>query len=81
MAKPHVLVGNWHFVNESEAGASSKIIGTMRFSSNGDANMTVPSPMFGNYFLEWSWGSLGHNILTFCHADNCENMTVITASP
>jgi hypothetical protein len=80
MASLPLLIGNWHFVNSS---STSIISGKMRFSSNGDANMTVPSPMFGNYFLEWSCGYIGtsHHILTFCNAENCENSTLITASP
>jgi hypothetical protein len=78
------LVGKWNFVNQTGYEVSRNlpgIEGTMLFNNNGYYLMTVPNKTpFGNYTLEAGWGTLGHNILTICNAENCENNTLITVS-
>ncbi len=80
MAKPHVLVGSWDYVNSSLA-LGSAIAGKIVYGNNGDFNLTIPNKVFGDYKLEGSWGYQGHNILTQCYAGGCENSTLITTSP
>jgi hypothetical protein len=72
MAKPHVLIGTWDYVNGTISG---KIV----YSDYGNFTLTIPSKTaFGDYKLEGSWGSLGPNILTQCFGvGGCENNTLL----
>jgi lipoprotein NlpI len=80
-----MLVGKWHFVNESSTRALELgITGTFLFNNNGYMKMTVPSNTgFGDYTLESSWAYIGtkHHILTFCYAGGCENQTLTLINP
>lgn len=79
MAKPHVLIGIWQYLNSS---STSTISGVIKYSNYGNFTLTIPlnSP-FGNYELIGSWGYHGHKILTECYAGGCENNTLTAITP
>ena len=83
MAKPHMLVGTWHYLNESSMGlgSTSTISGKIVYSDYGNFTLTVPNHSgFGDYTLEGR-GYQGHNILTECYAGGHENNTLTTVTP
>ena len=79
------LVGKWNFMNQTETEVSKNIpgiTGTMLFNNNGYYLLAVPSKTaLGDYTLEASWGTQGHNLLTICYSAGCENNTLSTVSP
>jgi Flp pilus assembly protein TadD len=78
-----ILVGNWHFVNETEDGTKA-ITGTLLFNNNGYMKMTVHNKSgLGDYVLEESWAYIGtkHHILTICNGYGCQNSTLTTITP
>ena len=87
MAKPHVLVGTWNYVNESKESktipmTSFGISGKIVYSDYGNFTLTVPNHSgFGDYKLEGSWGTPSHSILTECYVGGCLNNTLITVAP
>ena len=59
MAKPHVLIGTWDYVNESAVG--NTISGKIVYSGYGNSTLTAPTKnAFGDYKLEGSFGTQGH---------------------
>ena len=53
MAKPHVLVGTWNYVNSSSSRLGSIISGKIVYSDYGNFTLTVPNHSgFGDYPLE-----------------------------
>jgi hypothetical protein len=76
MIKPHAMIGTWDYVNGTISG---KIV----YSDYGNFTLTVPSKTpFGDYKLEGSWGSLGHNLLTLCYQySGCVNNTLTAITP
>ncbi|MGA9153893.1 MAG: hypothetical protein WBZ36_25215, partial [Candidatus Nitrosopolaris sp.] len=79
------LVGKWNFMNQTETEVSKNIpgiTGTMLFNNNGYYLLAVPSKTaLGDYTLEASWGTQGHNLLMICYSAGCENNTLSTVSP
>jgi hypothetical protein len=86
MAKPHVLVGTWNYVNESKSKTmpmiSSEISGKIVYSDYGNFTLTVPNHSgFGDYTLQGSWGYVKPNVLTECYIGGCENNILKTLTP
>ena len=62
IAKPHVLVGTWNYVNESKSSSSKtmdmpitslEISGKIVYGKNGHFNLTIPNnSAFGDYKLD-----------------------------
>lgn len=86
MAKPHLLVGTWNYLNES----SSKmplftLSGKISYSPLGNFTLTIPTKSgFGDLSIEGSWGHQldpKHNILTLCYTEGCENNTLQLVTP
>jgi hypothetical protein len=76
MAKPHAMIGTWDYVNGT-------FVGKIVFSDYGNFTLKIPSKTaFGDYKLEGSWGSLGHNLLTLCYPYAiCLNNTLTAITP
>lgn len=87
MAKPHILVGAWNYLNESSNKIHLVVRGTIGFSSLGNFTLTIPNHSgFGPFTQEWSWGLQNDtkhpNILTFCGdgITGCDNETLVSTS-
>lgn len=68
MAKPHLLVGIWNYLNESSPKMPLLAIsGKISYSPLGNFTLTIPSHSgFGDFAQEGSWGRQNdpvHNIL------------------
>ena len=76
MIKPHAMIGTWDYVNGTISG---KIV----YSDYGNFTLKIPSKTaFGDYKVEGSWGSLGHNLLTLCYPyGGCVNNTLTAITP
>jgi hypothetical protein len=87
MAKPHILVGTWNYLNESSDKIHPIVRGTIVFSSFGNFTLTIPNHSgFGPFTQEWSWGLQNDtkhpNILTICGdgITGCDNETLVSTS-
>jgi len=76
MIKPHAMIGTWDYVNGTISG---KIV----YSDYDNFTLKIPSKTaFGDYKLEGSWGSLGHNLSTLCYPyGGCVNNTLTAITP